>query len=121
MGDCNGDGSVDAADLTCVADLFSRDAVLDEIISLPGDFDGDGDVAFEDFLVLSANFGQEVGYADGNVDLEGSVDFADFLVLSANFGQSAKAAATVPEPTACGLIVMGLLGCVILRRRTTMA
>ena len=56
-----------------------------------GDTDGDGDVDFGDFLVVSTNFGQEVdaAFADGDFDGNGSVDFADFLALSANFGQTA--------------------------------
>ena len=86
VGDCNGDGVVDAADLACVATIDERDTVLGLLNTLPGDLDGNGDVAFADFLVLSANFGQQGGYADGNIDLTGEIAFADFLVLSANFG-----------------------------------
>ena len=58
--------------------------------SLPGDIDGDGSVAFADFLVLSAAFGQSVDAGTGgDLDGDGSVGFSDFLILSANFGQSA--------------------------------
>ena len=69
-----------------------------------GDLDGDGSVLFADFLLLSANFGQEVdSHADGDIDCNGTVDFADFLLLSANFGQSVAGAQAVPEPS-CGLL-----------------
>lgn len=56
-----------------------------------GDFNADGQVAFDDFLILSANFGTNVeprtsGDADGN----GRVEFADFLVLSKNFGKRVR-------------------------------
>ena len=78
---------------------------------IPGDLDGDGEVAFADFLVLSGNFGSsgDIPYADGDIDCDGEVAFADFLALSANFGQTAGAAASVPEPAAGWLLLMGLL------------
>ena len=68
---------------------------------LLGDLDGDGEVAFPDFLALAGNFGlDEVGYARGDVDCNGTVNFADFLALAANFGESLDTnAASVPEPS----------------------
>lgn len=56
-----------------------------------GDADGDGEVAFSDFLLLSANFGKQVDavWADGDFNEDGKVEFADFLILSANFGRTA--------------------------------
>ena len=78
---------------------------------LGGDFDGDGSVAFSDFLVLSASFGQAAdGYEQGDIDCNGTVEFADFLVLSTNFGQAASGAEAVPEPNGCVLMLIGLLG-----------
>jgi len=106
--DCNGDGAIDAADLACVTQVEDRDTVLAALNSLPGDLDGNGDVAFADFLVLSANFGTNLpSYTAGNIDLTGGIEFADFLILSANFGQSANAAA-VPEPCSGLLLAVGL-------------
>ena len=65
-------GIVDAADLACVSTIDERDNVLAAIPTLAGDLDGNGDVAFPDFLTLSANFGQDLpSYTDGNIDLEG--------------------------------------------------
>ncbi len=91
-GDCNTDGVLNAADLSCVGNIEERDLVLDELDTLPGDLDGDGEVAFADFLVLSNNFGKDVdGYSEGDIDLSGSVGFADFLTLSNNFGKKAEA------------------------------
>ena len=118
-GDCNGDGVVDASDLACVSTIEERDIVLASIPTLAGDLDGNGDVAFPDFLVLSANFGQDLpSYTDGNIDLVGGVAFPDFLVLSANFGQTAAAAAAVPEPSGLlGLACGALLLCTRRRRR----
>ena len=51
-----------------------------------GDTDLDGDVDFSDFLKLSANFGNEGQWADGDFNGDGIVNFADFIVLSKNFG-----------------------------------
>ena len=85
----------------------------------PGDVDGDGSVAFADFLVLSANFGLAVdANTGGDFDGDGMVGFPDFLVLSSNFGQSAPmGAAAVPEPTGVSLLGLGILALAGLRRR----
>jgi len=94
-GDCNGDFTIDASDLSCASDVIERDLVLDALNTLPGDLDGNGEVAFADFLLLSTNFGKDLpSYADGNIDLQNGVDFADFLVLSSNFGRTLPAAST---------------------------
>lgn len=119
VGDCNLDTELNAGDLSCVDNVGARDAVLEALNSLPGDLDGDGTVAFADFLVLSTNFGSDSpAYSDGNINLSGGIDFADFLALSSNFGQSAGAtAAAVPEPSCLSLLGLGVLGTAIVRRR----
>lgn len=98
-GDCDGDGELTAADLSCqTADTIGES--LEALGILAGDLDGDGEVAFADFLTLSSNFGQEVAdYSLGDVDLNGVIEFADFLTLSANFGKTLVAANAVPEPS----------------------
>ena len=55
-----------------------------------GDANGDGNVGFPDFLILSTNFGQlaDAAFEDGDFDSDGDVDFTDFLLLSQNFGQA---------------------------------
>lgn len=125
VADCSGDGLVDALDLACVHTtsdpIGNRDAVLGTINSLPGDLDGDGAVAFADFLILSGNFGQSneeaPAYTSGNIDLVDGIQFADFLILSGNFGQTAEAAATVPEPSASLYAMIALVGLAVARRR----
>ena len=74
-----------------------------------GDLDGNGTVEFADFLILSANFGNEVsGHAEGDIDCNGAVEFADFLALSANFGTDGSGASSVPEPSAFVLLAIGV-------------
>ena len=61
----------------------------DEPESIPGDIDGNGKVAFSDFLILAEHFGSDVTpNTNGDIDGDGSVRFADFLLLSENFGRS---------------------------------
>ena len=60
---------------------------------------GDGEIAFDDFLVLAGNFGTpHASYTEGNIDLRNGVDFPDFLALASNFGRTPSNIATVPEP-----------------------
>lgn len=117
-GDCNADGVLTAADLDCVATIEERDAVLNALGTLEGDLNGDGNIDFPDFLILSGNYNKEnAPYSEGNINLEGAVDFADFLTLSGNYGKSAAAVSSVPEPTG---FVMGMLligGLLPLRKR----
>lgn len=70
----------------------SGSSVSVEIAGEPGDVNRNGKVGFEDFLILSGNFGldAEPG-ASGDVDGDGRVAFADFLILSGNFGKSGVA------------------------------
>lgn len=119
--DCNDDGVVTADDLacTCTGGIDQRNALLDELNLLPGDFNADSEVGFIDFLILSKGFGTAGDYATGDIDCNGAVEFADFLIFSSNFGRSTTAAnQTVPEPHAATLFVAGLLG-LMWRRRSS--
>jgi hypothetical protein len=87
--------------------------------STAGDVDGDGQVAFSDFLILSDNFGDVVTRHElGDIDCSGLVDFSDFLALSSNFGME-QGVSNVPEPrgTPFGLFVLLLLKTVFGRKR----
>ncbi len=96
--------------------------VLTTYNALDGDIDGDGSVAFADFLVLSNNFGQDGLWTDGDTD-DAQVGFSDFLALSGNFGMTAteamnpSAAAAVPEPSAGLLCSLFAIAALTFRRR----
>ena len=119
--DCNMDGFVNAEDLscTCAGGIDQRNTLLDELNLIAGDFDADGEVAFADFLVLSAAFGTDAAYTSGDVDCNGTVEFADFLIFSSNFGKVASEAAhTVPEPQSATLFIAGLLVLMLFRAQS---
>ena len=79
--------SSEATDPSVRPKLSVEFVVVGDEPSLPGDIDGNGEVAFADFLILSANFNQDVEPdTNGDLDGNGTVNFADFLILSANFG-----------------------------------
>lgn len=118
--DCNGDGVVDAGDLSCGCNNESGiDGLLAALNLIKGDLDLDGEVAFGDFLILSGNFGQPADYVGGDLDCDGTVLFGDFLTLSSNFGKSAASSlASVPEPSGMlALLIGAALGFVGARRR----
>jgi hypothetical protein len=106
--DMNTDGVIDASD----REVWLRDLAF----ILPGDANFDGQVNFADFLLFSANFQAEGGWANGDFDGVGGVAFADFLQLSANFGRTV-AIATVPEPAMSLGLVAAVIGHVSLRRK----
>jgi hypothetical protein len=118
--DCNSDGSINVQDANCTP-LDQLDDFLASLDppSLRGDADGDGEVQFTDFVILSNNFGNPGDYTSGDFDKDGVVQFSDFVILSSNFGQTGGAAAlaSVPEPS--GLLWFGLGGLLtgLVRRR----
>lgn len=98
-GDCNGDGILDKNDLECVCSdgVQSLESTLMALDLLAGDFDGNGEVSFSDFLLLARNFGGPGDYLSGDLDCDGTVRFQDFLVFARNFGRTSQASVSVPE------------------------
>lgn len=98
--DCNADVSVDFTDAACTQDASKLAVLLDWSDSRLGDLNGNGEVGFDDFLVVSKNFGAPGNYMQGDINLDGKVGFGDFLILSGNFGDANDTAVVaVPEPS----------------------
>lgn len=82
-------------------------AALD--LALPGDANGDGSVDLLDLDILGANFGEaNATFAQGDFNDDGTVDLLDLDLLGANFGATSGTTA-IPEPTALGLLLAGLM------------
>jgi hypothetical protein len=114
--DCDSNDEIDVNDLNCITSSQLGD-FFDITGFIQGDANGDGNVAFDDFLILSAGFGSAGNYTQGDFDLSGTVDFSDFLILSANFGQSPNAAVAVPEPSSLLILSLGALAAGPIRKR----
>ena len=87
------------------ATALTESPIDDPLSLLLGDFDGDGDVDFTDFSVLSGNFTGTLepgiggfGPDEGDIDGDQDVDFADFSALAASFtGTITAPASDKPE------------------------
>lgn len=94
----------------------SLNAMLDEVVQLrvltilQGDFNGDGDVDGDDFLIWENNFPTITGALrfDGDANGDGAVDGNDFVLWQRNFMLPAALGQT-PEPASLSLLVLGTL------------
>ncbi len=85
-------------------------------IEFEADFDGDGDVDGDDFLVWQLGFGCSGGDCQGDANSDGDTNGDDFLIWQLEFGsgvgggsgaqRAGVAGATVPEPVAGGILVV---------------
>ncbi|TWT99533.1 Cytochrome c551 peroxidase precursor [Botrimarina colliarenosi] len=100
------------------SDLFS-----DPFVTLPGDYNGDGEVDSADYDVWVASYGDTTSLvADGNGDQV--VDAADYTVWRDNYGQSwltvsaaGNASTPTPEPATLGLAALVIAAMASRRRR----
>ncbi len=91
LADANTDQIVDMNDYNIWLDDFveaNPEIIPPPVPTIPGDYDLDGDVDGNDFLIWQRNFGSSGPAlpADGNAD--GSVDAADYTVWRDNYGTS---------------------------------
>ncbi len=90
-------------------------------ITISGDFNKDGTVDGDDFLIWQQFFGQTSGATNntGDADGDGDVDGNDFLIWQAAFGNSdgGNRLPSVPEPGTAMLLAAGLVA-VLVRGRT---
>ena len=102
---------------------FFDDLVL-TLTTTPGndaDFDNDGDVDGQDFLVWQRNVGTTSGAtnANGDADANGSVNGADLTVWRSSFGSAASATVgAVPEPATGVIAIVGLGLATVFGRRS---
>jgi hypothetical protein len=76
-------------------------------LALAGDYNGNGSVGPEDYLVWKSNFGSTTQLAaDGNAD--GLVNAADYTVWRDGLSAGSGGSASVPEPHAILISVLGL-------------
>ncbi|HDZ22465.1 hypothetical protein LCGC14_0269610 [marine sediment metagenome] len=142
-GDFDGDGDVDADDVTelCAnlgdpaydldgdgdADEDDMIVLIETLVELTdgvrvgterGDFNLDGLIDGTDLALMKTAFGQPgQTYADGNANCDAFVDGTDLAILKTNFGYIAPPSpGGVPEPMTIGLLGVGGLG--LLRRRS---
>ena len=75
--DLTADNAVDVADVDHLLEI--------EMNVRKGDADLDGLVDFDDFLVVSKNYGQPGKWSTGDFDSDGAVGFLDFLHVARNY------------------------------------
>ncbi|RKY63156.1 MAG: hypothetical protein DRQ08_10180 [Candidatus Latescibacterota bacterium] len=84
---------------------------------LVGDFDGDGDVDFDDFFLFVAHFGTSSDQPnfDPTFDItdDGKVNFEDFFAFVVHFGQSRQAKVAALRPSLSVEVKEGDLGPVV--------
>jgi hypothetical protein len=111
----NSDGGALAGQIPAAAvangNLEAGEYLRIRLAPIPGDYDGNGTVQPNDYVVWRDNFGATgPNNADGNGD--GKVDAADFNLWRDNLGMSAFSitGAAVPEPATLAVVVLATLG-----------
>lgn len=109
------DGVEPHEDIFATSEIGLCGSGFDVRCNVMGDLNFDFAVNFEDFLILSENFGMsDANWPDGDLNWNKTVDFIDFLRLSHNFESEAAA---VPEPATNLLLALGHIGAMRFRIR----
>ena len=108
--DMNGDGELDAADVTGVDGWLAvaganRPDVTGGQPFLEGDANLDGVVDVSDFNIWNGNKFNNAAWCGGDFSLDGSTDVSDFNVWNANKFRSSTVPSSIPEPTPIAMIL----------------
>jgi hypothetical protein len=111
--DLTDDGVVDQDDVD--EWVFNIVPIGENIGTVYGDFNLDGEVNAGDLALLATNYGLvgTWGWATGDGNGDGNVDAGDLAMLATNYGTVVH---PVPEPVTLSLLAVG--GAVLLRRRS---
>ncbi len=68
---------------------------------ITGDIDRDGDVDYDDFVILAGAYGSRRGQPayepEADFDIDGDVDYDDFIALAGNYGKILDAKSVIPH------------------------
>ena len=86
---------------------------------IPGDFNSDGAVGLDDFMVFAEHFNKPGFYSEGDISFNGHVDLEDFSIFRRAYAaaNAPAAASAVPEPSAQLMTLLGMLVLPVLLRR----
>ena len=117
------DFSLNIADTcpACFSGNLGYDWAVNITLAICGDLDGDGFVGIGDLNIVLSNWNQNVtsgSLSDGDISGDGFVGIDDLNKVLGNWnaGTPPAAQASVPEPTAAGLLMLGMIGFVTRRR-----
>jgi hypothetical protein len=102
---------------------FTQDVSVLRSWLQPGDADLDGTASAADYTIWRDHMGQPGDWRHGDFNGNGIIDMDDYTIWKNNFsgpGGGAAASASVPEPTACLLFVLGVISLIAMRIRSTL-